>query len=191
MFIDEQGNSMFINGNDSFLEHYSVFNDTAKSNYGTYCSLLRGNYIPSSLIIRKSIFSKIGLFDEELTVEDWDMWLRIAQHSTILYIDKKLVKYRFHDNNSIGNSTILSNNYIKVLVKQGFIPIKKGCGKYFIKQVRKVYKENSRDLWGDDNYSLFRNSMVSMFIFDYILIRFIKKTILQIKLIITYKILKK
>ena len=53
---------------------------------------------PSSALIKKSIFEKIGYFDESLQVcEDYDLWLRITAKYKILFIDEPLiVKYGGH-----------------------------------------------------------------------------------------------
>lgn len=54
---------------------------------------------PSASIVHKSLFNKIGLFDEELEVcEDYDLWLRISLNHEIGLVDKKLItKYAGHD----------------------------------------------------------------------------------------------
>ncbi len=47
---------------------------------------------PSSVMIRKSLFQEVGLFDEELPVcEDYDLWLRIAKDFSIRLIDEPLI----------------------------------------------------------------------------------------------------
>ena len=55
---------------------------------------------PSSVIIHKDIFNKVGLFNEKLPVcEDYDLWLRIAEKFPVLYLDEKLtIKYGGHLN---------------------------------------------------------------------------------------------
>ncbi len=55
---------------------------------------------PSSVMMNKSIFDKVGFFDESLVVcEDYDLWLRILREYPIGLIDKELViKYAGHDN---------------------------------------------------------------------------------------------
>ena len=57
------------------------------------------NIAPSSTLIHKQIFQKVGLFDESLEVcEDYDLWLRIALKFDIALIDKKLItKFAGHD----------------------------------------------------------------------------------------------
>ncbi len=47
---------------------------------------------PSSAVMRKTLFSKVGLFDEALPVcEDYDLWLRVSARFPIFFIDKKLI----------------------------------------------------------------------------------------------------
>ena len=47
---------------------------------------------PSSVMIHKSVFSKVGLFDESMPVcEDYDLWLRISIHYPIFFIPKPLI----------------------------------------------------------------------------------------------------
>lgn len=68
-----------------------------------YKSLLRGNFISgsgSSVLIARAVFDQVGLFDQKLKAcEDWDMWLRIAQHYLFDYVDQTLVSIRVHPHN--------------------------------------------------------------------------------------------
>jgi glycosyltransferase involved in cell wall biosynthesis len=54
---------------------------------------------PSSVIIHKSIFDEVGLFDESLPVcEDYDLWLRICSKWPVLYFREYLIiKYGGHE----------------------------------------------------------------------------------------------
>ncbi len=54
---------------------------------------------PSSVMIKKTVFDEVGLFDETLPAcEDYDMWLRICQRYQVDYLDEPLiVKYGGHD----------------------------------------------------------------------------------------------
>lgn len=53
---------------------------------------------PSSVLIQRSLFDEIGLFDETLPVcEDYDLWLRICSCLPVLYVDTPLlIKYGGH-----------------------------------------------------------------------------------------------
>lgn len=47
---------------------------------------------PSSAMMRKTLFQKVGLFDEALPVcEDYDFWLRVSVRFPIFFINKKLI----------------------------------------------------------------------------------------------------
>ncbi len=54
---------------------------------------------PSAVLIHRSIFDKVGLFDETLPAcEDYDLWLRICSRYPVLYIDEALItKHGGHD----------------------------------------------------------------------------------------------
>ena len=53
---------------------------------------------PSSVLIHRSVFDTVGLFDESLPAcEDYDLWLRMSCHYEVGYIDEPLVvKYGGH-----------------------------------------------------------------------------------------------
>jgi glycosyltransferase involved in cell wall biosynthesis len=56
-------------------------------------------FAADSVVFRKACLARTGPFDESLLVgEDYDMWLRIAWHFQVAYLDKPLVKYRQHQN---------------------------------------------------------------------------------------------
>jgi glycosyltransferase involved in cell wall biosynthesis len=47
---------------------------------------------PSSAMMRKTLFSRVGLFDEALPVcEDYDFWLRVSRRFPIFFINRKLI----------------------------------------------------------------------------------------------------
>lgn len=44
---------------------------------------------PSSVLIHRSVFDEVGLFNEDLpTCEDYDLWLRICARFPVLYVDR-------------------------------------------------------------------------------------------------------
>ncbi len=62
--------------------------------------LILGNFIcNSTVLVRRSIIDRVGLFDETLfPPADWDMWLRYAQVAEVGFIPTALTKYRVADN---------------------------------------------------------------------------------------------
>ncbi|MCG8325532.1 MAG: glycosyltransferase [Thiotrichales bacterium] len=53
---------------------------------------------PSSVLMKRSVFDEIGLFDETLPAcEDYDLWLRLCARYPVEYIDRQLLtKYGGH-----------------------------------------------------------------------------------------------
>lgn len=58
----------------------------------------------TTVMIRKSILKKTGMFDEELgAIQDYDLWVRICQHSLVGVIPKPLVNYyNYHSTGQIS-----------------------------------------------------------------------------------------
>jgi len=54
---------------------------------------------PSSIMIHRSIFDAVGLFDESLPAcEDYDLWLRLSNYYPVLFIEQALInKYGGHE----------------------------------------------------------------------------------------------
>jgi glycosyltransferase involved in cell wall biosynthesis len=50
---------------------------------------------PSSVLMKRSIFNVVGLFDEAMAVcEDYDMWLRVTAQYPVLFVEKSLIVKR-------------------------------------------------------------------------------------------------
>jgi len=59
-----------------------------------------------SAVVRRECFQKLGGFDPRLPfTADWEMWLRIALHYNVAYLNEPLVKYRRHNGNETLNFT--------------------------------------------------------------------------------------
>lgn len=98
--------------------HYPIENVSAKHCYyheepdlsGDLASRIYKNsfiFTPGSMFI-KDTFAKIGQFDEETCIEDWDYFFRIAKEMPIGYLDDIVVMYRY-TNTSITQSCCLEN----------------------------------------------------------------------------------
>lgn len=92
--IDEKGkllDTLFISTYRPFLKDFEE---------NLFSTLLKGNFIPApSTLIKRTCYDKVGVYDEELCYEDYDMWLRIAQHYDFAYSQIIHTKYRV-----LGNS---------------------------------------------------------------------------------------
>jgi glycosyltransferase involved in cell wall biosynthesis len=59
--------------------------------------LLEGNFIPGmTSLIRRTCYDQVGMYDEDLPWEDWDMWMRIARHYSFIYSPIPSARYRRH-----------------------------------------------------------------------------------------------
>lgn len=69
----------------------------------------------------RSAINKVGLFDEKLLIEDWDMNLRMLNANIKFgYISKPLYYYRKHNNNTsdnINNYRLMLNGCLQVIKK--------------------------------------------------------------------------
>ncbi len=72
----------------------------SKSKGDVWRKIIEKNMVtPSSTMVRRSCIDKVGLFDQDLTVsEDWDLWIRLAEHYDFEVIEEPLVRYRQHVN---------------------------------------------------------------------------------------------
>ncbi len=74
------------------------------------------------LIIKKMAFDFMGGYDERLSIEDWDFYLKLCAKDWLGFIDIPVAAYRIHDKNTSKNPTVwggskeslylsFSNNY--------------------------------------------------------------------------------
>lgn len=67
-----------------------------------------------TVMIRRSVYSRLGVYDDKIGIEDWEYFLRIAQNGSIGYIDTVTVMYRFTDTSlSHSNSPVKRINMQK------------------------------------------------------------------------------
>lgn len=112
--IDERGHelpNMFIAAHRNLPEkpQGQVFN-----------VLLEANFIPGmTTLIRRSCYDQVGLYDENLPWEDWDMWLRLARRYSFLYSPTPSAKYRYHENSlSHSDNAVMLKGSFKIYFKQ-------------------------------------------------------------------------
>ena len=82
--------------------------------------LLEGNFIPGmTTLIRRKCYREVGLYDETLPWEDWDMWLRIARYYSFVYSSTPSAKYRYHEKSlSHSDRSRMLNESINIGLKQ-------------------------------------------------------------------------
>jgi glycosyltransferase involved in cell wall biosynthesis len=78
--------------------------------------LVMENFIPTSTVmVRKECFADAGVFDETLvSVEDRDLWLRVAGRWPIACLPRVVARKRRHDANISGNAEVALRSRLKV-----------------------------------------------------------------------------
>lgn len=98
-----------------FLKKEKKYIDFNSPEYGTYPTLAFGNYITNGLVIKKEVYDKIGLYNQDAPFEDWWFNLQVAKYYKIKYYDKPLFCYRWHNSNSIKNTEKMNIAYNKTI----------------------------------------------------------------------------
>lgn len=118
--------AFFANFDEKSAVRYSEYKPKIKKlfknsiqNSDIYEAMLVENIVLAlTVLIRKECIDNVGIFDESLEYEDYDMWLRVSNKYPIAYIDKPLAFYRIHDNNVSNNSKIMLRGALQSIRKQ-------------------------------------------------------------------------
>jgi glycosyltransferase involved in cell wall biosynthesis len=105
---------------------------------------------PSSALIRKSALNEVGGFDESLrSVEDRDMWLRLAARFKCLLVDSPCWWYRLHAGQMNRHADRMRSNYRRVLERFFMLhpecsPLRRSAMAYFHADAAWSYHEEGR-----------------------------------------------
>jgi hypothetical protein len=82
-----------------------------------FTALLEGNYlVPEAILVRSRCYREVGPFDINLSAcEDWDMWLRIANHFEVRGTDSVLTRHRVLPGSMSTNPERMLANRLAVL----------------------------------------------------------------------------
>ncbi len=87
-----------------------------------YDQLLLGNCVyNSSVMIRKAVLADTGLFDPGIpgnTVQDYDLWLRIARCSPFAYVREPLTALRLHPEQGTWNRRAMLGDELRLLERE-------------------------------------------------------------------------
>jgi len=106
--IDEKGNR---------LPEVRPITSEPPEGYVLHDLLLGCFIIAPTAMIRKSCYGKVGLYDETLSIEDYDMWLRIARYYRFKFCPEILTNYRI----SPSSFTFARNEDLRISVAKIFI----------------------------------------------------------------------
>jgi glycosyltransferase involved in cell wall biosynthesis len=76
----------------------------------------RNIMVGSSVVARRRAIESAGGFDEQLTsIENWDLWIRIAHDWEVDFVDEPLTAYRQHAGNRSVNVELRRRNIFRIL----------------------------------------------------------------------------
>jgi glycosyltransferase involved in cell wall biosynthesis len=90
-YVDEQNQRLY--DNDELLNEPGLLNNWL-------LAISRTQLIqPPAMVVKRSVYEKLGGFYAVHYGEDWEMWVRIAARYPVVHSPKKLALYRVHQNN--------------------------------------------------------------------------------------------
>ena len=120
--IDDQGHSL------SAEQHPWLQWHEANKNYyletkDLYDGFLHGNYMvtTSNLFVTRQLVETVGKFKELRYLHDYDYIFRIltaAEDRTIYLADEKLLQYRIHTENTIGQAAVVGREQDRMIIRQ-------------------------------------------------------------------------
>jgi glycosyltransferase involved in cell wall biosynthesis len=98
--IDASGQPLFTSGIEGLLGPVGMRRrHLAIDRLIPYCVVFTWAVPGPVFLCRRSAFDVVGLYDEELVVEDWDMYLRLSAIGALGFVDSVVSEYRVHDTN--------------------------------------------------------------------------------------------
>ncbi len=147
IFIDDNSNEIYINVNTGelsrqeectkFFLDFQVLQRNCDlkigKNFGSYETLLIGNYLPAmSFLIKLDKIKEVGAWTSGNTIEDWEMWLKLSKNYKFAYIDEPVALYRWHENNTVKTMKFeLIRDSIKLLENDKSYALHKGYENVF------------------------------------------------------------
>lgn len=95
-----------------FEKSQHLFYDKEQKSGWLFKDLLKGNnFFAVSVISRHDALKEIGFFNESMLIEDWDMYLRMAEKYTIGYLEKPTCYSRITGRNLSSNIAFMNKGY--------------------------------------------------------------------------------
>ena len=138
-------NNVFIdqNGKEILRDKFSTFGEQLRNarkdvdwlseDFGSYKTLLSGNYITNGYLIKLEALKSVNYWGYPL--EDYALMLALAKEHKFKYLDQVLFQYRIHPHNSINNQLKMTQDTLIVLQKEQEYATKNGYFEEFHKQI--------------------------------------------------------
>ncbi|MBC7867971.1 MAG: glycosyltransferase family 2 protein [Gloeobacteraceae cyanobacterium ES-bin-316] len=130
--------------------------------------VIRRNFVNTiGVIIKKEVLDDVGLFDEKSNLEDWDMWIRIAEKYPIGFFAKPLVYYGKQPTNISANKAYMAKGYNYIFEKYGHYKEIQAAKNYYtmvdIYEAASLYPnlKNLKQLLAHFRFSLFHAKQIA------------------------------
>jgi len=106
----------YIMDENGDLERDTLFSNSRPLRGNVFDKLFQSNCIPTlTVMIRREVLSKVGGFDPKYIIaQDYDLWLRIAEHYPIDFTEEPLAKYRIHGGSISRNWELAINEVFQL-----------------------------------------------------------------------------
>ncbi|GEM_PF-139616 len=141
LFMNDQGDIITLQKHgkvySNFIDYYTVNREDIdlENNFGTYVTLLGGNYLPAmSTLYRKDALFAVGLFTEDIPIEDWDIYMKLSKQYKMKYINTTVAIYRWHESNNFKkNQSGMNIGMLRILEQERQYARAQGYYKIWIK----------------------------------------------------------
>ena len=123
-FWDEEQNSVY----DESSARYRSFGDFLRANrpdvdflstdFGSYRSYLKGNYMPGGFFVPRAVMTEIGGYDEGAILDDLNLMLKVSKKYTIRYLDRATYQYRWHSSNTAKQRQHMINLTLNTMLRE-------------------------------------------------------------------------
>jgi glycosyltransferase involved in cell wall biosynthesis len=154
-FIDEQNHPLY--DNKQLLQEPGLLDNWL-------LEIARAQLVqPPAMVVRRSVYEKLGGFYAVHYGEDWEMWVRIAANYPVAHSPKKLALYRVHQNN-ITSRYFLSGQAITDALKvvdmiQKFVPQKE---RSYVKRFARKHLAHYFSYTADKIYHIYGKPKVAL-----------------------------
>ena len=105
-YIDDHGRPQPLEKDGELFASLLAFHTAGRTDFsverdfGTYASLIGGNYVPNGWLLRKRCVAEVGGYAVDFVLDDWSLLVRLAKRYRIAYAGEVLARYRVHPGNT-------------------------------------------------------------------------------------------
>jgi alpha-1,3-rhamnosyltransferase len=124
-YIDGEGAKVLLDRDGerhaTLLAYYTnrLVGFSPERDFGSYRSLIQGNYVPNGWLLRRSCVAEVGGYSTDWVLDDWPLLIQLAKKYRFRFAGRVLAKYRIHENNaSARNRDRLRFDTARILLQE-------------------------------------------------------------------------